>query len=354
MVAREGMSRLRIADVEEPLRAWFAAGLLLWGCCGCGSSGGELPLRLSRTDFYLGSVQQGAGAMELPLELTVWDKSAVTIEEARSGCNCVRMLPNLAGRQLSPGSRHAVVLVVDPPRRPGMANMQVWLITRPASQQPLKLTVAARVRLSPESTPRALAITAPLGTGPAATLNIHYYRERTERPLTLDEEASVFGLLTLRDSRMETEKFEGLQEHERRDHLHLELEGPDDLPIGEHTGEIRLAWKGDLPVTVVPVRLQVVHPLGPSLERLFCGFLQPGQGWSSEVPLVRMDRNVRLASAASNLPYVQAQLLPGDRLAVHVTAPPIPGRFEGRIELTFAGRDAPVIHLPISGVVGEP
>jgi hypothetical protein len=324
--------------------------LVACACGGCGSKL-ELPLRLNRTEVDIGSVWAGGQAIEVPLKLRVWDKSPVTIEETRSSCGCVSMAPAVTQQELAPGSEHDLVLAVNPPHQPGVARIEVLFFTRPVSQQPLKLIVKSRVRLAPEVVPRTLALTVPLGVRPEATLHVHYDREATDSRLALDDRRSVFGPLSLRTVDIETDEFTGLRQHERRDHVALKLEGREDLPLGEHAGEIKLAWKGGLPETVVPVRLRIMHPLRPALQRLFCGILQAGQQWSTEVELVRLEQSARVTSVTSDQSFIRAQLLPGDRLVVHVTAPAAPGRWEGVITLAYGGAKVPEVHLPVSGVV---
>lgn len=333
------------------LGMWAACGVLNVGC----SERIELPLRFDKPVVDLGEIPPAQRFARKAFTFTVWDKSPVVIERVQRTCGCVSVVPDLTGKELPPGSKHTVYVSLHARSGLGAAPFLITFATRPVSQQPITVTLQAKVYDEPLATPVKLILDTPLGTRRRVKLYVHYAREKSAPSLRLRRAEARFGPIQLVNMEYDSagEKGGNLVPlvHDR---LVLDLVVPDNLPLGKHEGTIELPWEHGLRSTSVPVSVWVQHPVRPSLERIFCGFMQPGQQWKTEVEMTPgADTRVTLARVASDSSNIRALVVADNRLLVEVIAPERAGRFEGHVVLGFSNSNVPELRIPVAGIVAR-
>jgi hypothetical protein len=116
-----------------------------------------------------------------------------------------------------------------------------------------------------------------------------------------------------------------------------------------------LAWKNEgLTPTVVPVAVEVAHPLRPVLGTVFCGELADGTPWERSIRMVRLGspNRLRVTAIDSDTAWIRGSMdESGQQLLISVAPRGHVGRFDGTLSLVYSDQRVPIYQLKVSGIV---
>lgn len=341
-------------------------GPLLWTCvcgfsgtCGCHHEGNDAaPIlifqdrTIDKGTFRHGVDGEGVGC-DFPFDVSA--SKPVTIVAVETSCGCVSLAKDITGVKLAPGSRHVIPLTLHTKDRAGVYEATGRIVTRPASATPLLVSFRVFVVQLPAPSPAQLVVTSSSGTELTDVgLHVSRVRDQNTPPLHLNVQQSSLGVFSLRDLTVKSECVDMIK-GETRDHMTLNLQPTAAFRIGGHSSEIRLAWHGNIPPTVVPVTVRVHHPVSLQVSRFFYGQVKRGEKRLTRLWLRATDGEFPPCIAAeSDLEFVLARVDGGNRdLCLDLTAPERLGRFEGAVVLRFSEKGLPPLRLDLAGIVVE-
>jgi len=334
----------------------LAAAMAMTGCANrpTDEAGAEAPLIIEKPTVDLGFVR-GVSSVSHDFVFKTWGKGPVTIRKVISSCTCSGVSPDLVQMTLPPNTTQLVSMTMRVAWQPGEKTADVEFLTDPPSPRPLVLKLRTLSADRPVASPQTLNVRAVDGASPRGTLKLTYLRKPTDRPLTLDLSKSNLKPFVLKSQDLRTTEESPVvgQGKVATDVLSLNLEADPKLPIGVHSRELHLVWAEDeLPSVDVPVHVDVMHPLTPSVSRVFCGEVSPGQAVTKEVRMIRRQAGSRLRDAASKSDLVKATIS-DDRnsLKLDISAPERPGRFEAAVVLSYDTPNLPDTIVTVSGIV---
>jgi hypothetical protein len=136
------------------------------------------------------------------------------------------------------------------------------------------------------------------------------------------------------------------------DLLAFTLSDPTTYPIGSHRSTMKLAWADAVPTSVIPVVVEVRHPVRLQVDNVFVGEMGAGERRTVELYVEFQLPKAPRVSVISDSAYLQAESRDeGTKLRVTVTAPHAPGRFQGAVRLAFGDASLPPLTLSVSGIV---
>lgn len=301
-------------------------------------------------------------AIEVKFPFAVWDRGSVTITKLMSPCErCFRFDQGIVGKELDPGSTHFLLAWVVPYPKTAEVSYQGLVETSPPFSKPKVVEVKCRGIVYPDVFPQQIRLEVVLGEKPEAQLRIAYLRAKSEPALGMKEEVCRLSdfAVTKKDFRTRVDASGAkLLFPTVTDEITLSLRSERDYSLGVHESKWSLKWTGLEPEVEVPVRVEVVHPVRPKVDAVFCGLLQAGEMWRGDVPLLRRDKAKLLLKAVNgSQPFIRGQIAGRDEdrleIAVHVPTGSAPMRYEESLELVFEDTRYPPLRVPVSFVVAK-
>jgi len=220
--------------------------------------------------------------------LKVWGSGNVEVRSVDKSCGCMEVDDGLIGATLESGAQRDLRLNVDTAGMAGEVIARANVVTAPAIDPPLILTIRAFIKNRVKPTPESLLAKIVQGSSPTWSILLKRVRDTGTLPLELDLGRSDLCGLDLLDQRLVSTALEPSGGQVARgvlDDLTLELGMKESLSLGEHQFPIKLAWRGKEDSTQAVLSVRVIHSLGPSVDRVFIGDLSPGESRSAEVRL---------------------------------------------------------------------
>lgn len=285
-----------------------------------------------------------------------WDRGPVTISAIHTSCACTTSTTDLIGRRLDAETQYSLPIRIRPQNENLSTTQTIRIETSPPSASPLALAVQYRVESGPEPSTSQLVATTAHDAVPEATLYIVDRRSPDSPVVHLDMAKSTATDFRLQQPSLSTQVSQINQHRQQKvavDTTTVKLTGRKRWPVGEHHGLAHLQFS-DGSTRTVRTLIKVPSPFQPGLDRVFCGFLKPGQTWSTAIRCRRFNLpdSVRVSVTASNDSTV-AQLSSDDIVHVSGRAPDSAGRFAESITITVPDQDIPPVRIPISGIVSE-
>jgi hypothetical protein len=315
----------------------------------------NLPLIIENPDRRV-ELPRGSRNANEAFSLRAWDKTPVEITDVTTTCGCTAVTPDLVGCKLEPDSTKAFHVAMNVLPAQNDQSVVVQFFTQPPSPKPMTVTLHATARALPTVVPSSLISEIAFDSRQPFNVRVTYFRRATEAPLALQPERSTLAPFVLDKTEVKSEP--RISQPEQIDApvvdtvtLSMSLERP--LTVGLHEYVMHLAWCDGNPDSVVPVRIQVRHPLAPSLGAVFCGELSAGQKWTLTIPLAAYgERKVHIRNIKSVRSLAEARLNDAqDALEVNVNAPQLRGRFEDTVVLSYDDPSVPDCNLRVTGVV---
>jgi DNA-directed RNA polymerase alpha subunit len=147
-----------------------------------------------------------------------------------------------------------------------------------------------------------------------------------------------------------------VKKDEIMDHLTLKLETNEIFPIGEYDQLFKLVWNDDnLPASEIPVKIQMIHPVVFSLNRIFLGMLKPNEeknleiSFDSDLKLEKDDLTISENSESIALEMDLTKKI----CTIKAKAPEKSGRFENSFVVNFRDKTLPPITIHVAGIVSN-
>lgn len=333
---------------------------LLTSVFGCNQAEPPVALQPSTLSFVqpvaiLGEVS-ATKVLRHDFKFQTWALGPVTISAIHTSCACTTSTTNLIGRSLDPETEYSLPIQIRPQKENSSTTQTIRIETSPPSSSPLALAVQYRVESGPEPNTKLLIATSAHDAIPEVTLHIVDRRSPGSPVVRVNQSNSSATHFRLKKVERSTQVMR-LNQHRPEevavDTTAVLLTGQKQWPVGEHQGIVSLQFSDGSSKTVRTL-IRVPSPFQPELNRVFCGFLKPGQTWSAAIKCRRFDlpESVRVSVAASNENTV-AQLSSGDIIRLSGRAPVSAGRFAETITITVADETIPPVEIPISGIVSE-
>jgi hypothetical protein len=309
--------------------------------------------------FEQPSVQRGRirGGREYQQEFCfrVWDRGPITIDKVETCCGTSLASEELLGKPMQPGTKNCFTMRFRSREELGTRSLLAKVQTTPPSPAPLIIAIHYETLATPRPLVQQLVAEAWSTESAEAVLETVHWRKPTEATVNLIREKFESAHFELRDVKRSSEiaisdAYTG--EKAVKDTTRIVLQAKHTFPPGQHWGNVVLRWDDGTEFSV-PTILRIRTPISPANERLFTGFLTPGQEWKFSLPLrFQMETATEIASIHSSNPYIKATLGVDRRsIDVRVTAPNAVGRFEGEIVLRFRPESFPDCTIPVSGLV---
>jgi len=202
-------STRRLSSVFPLLNVMGLAFCCLLTSCG---EGARSPLIIADPSVNLGIFDcshNDGKSVEHTFRFRVWSRSPVVIGDIQVDCGCTAANKELIGRELLPGSVHALRLRVNPEGRAGVFKAHALLKTEPSSPEPLVLALQVFIAPRPIVSPARLLIEAEVGADIHGELKVSRLRDVKAVPLVLDRNRSDFWTLLVTESPTTIETREG-------------------------------------------------------------------------------------------------------------------------------------------------
>ena len=232
------------------------------------------------------------------------------------------------------------------------------MITEPPSPNPISVEISAFVAESPQivqSLP--IRVSSLLGDRASVEFAAEYYRGKTSSALSWCEPESQLQGFEARRFDTGTQDYGSrgnMKRSAHRDLLQWTLLAPADMTIGEHSFELQLQLGTlDSEPLQVPVIVNVLHPIQPSLERIFFGFVEIGEEKTIDLAVEKLSPgDYSRLQVTSDCPAVLAEKQEDQKLIRLRLSPSLPaGRFTGNVSLSLPDTKVPELLIPFSGIV---
>ncbi len=332
-------------------------GLLLF--TGCERSDVEKQLDLTPTLAFEKptvdvGVVSGTRMIEHAFAFRVWDREPVTITGFVTSCGCTTANNELIGRELTPGSEHAIEVHVRPDSEGVKATQLIRVTTVPETAAPLNVVLQYRREAPPQISERTILASVAPGVRPRAEFSITHRRLPGAKPVKIDRSrcsGSDFRVEAISwDSEMHTiNPTRGVRV--AVDTTRVKLCGSKTYSYGDHPGVLTIAFD-DGSSQALESLVHVPHPFAPQQARIFCGLLRPGEHWSRTIRCKRSDDvSFEIESIKTVGAGLRASITADHRLEVSGLTPRIAGRFAQEILISFAPKTIPELRIPVSGIV---
>ncbi len=327
--------------------------------CGCKGSSTPLPatgstLIVAQTTKALGVIG-GDRAVEVRFPFKVWDHGPITIREVSKSCNCTTVNADVVGHSLEAGSSHEIVLQLRPDGTAARAEARtLTLLTDPPSPTPIVLAVTYRPRGAPRLSVSELVVEATPGNTVTTQFEITHHRAPSDLRSNLKLASCHWGDFHVEGNDSRTEDFDVRGDATQKlliDTTTIRLRSTKAFDYGVHRSVLTLAFEHGSPTTL-PVIVRVTHPFHPVMQRVFCGRLRSAAPWSVAIPYRRGSPAFAISKVECDPATISAELT-DKTLTVAGRAPAEPGRFEGRVTVTFEHDSLPPVVIPFSGIVAE-
>ena len=332
--------------------------LVLLAAFGCQRSEepsvGEPTLEFEAPVAVLGEVPAGK-IISHEFRFRVRDR-AVAISAIHTSCSCTTATTDLIGRTLNPGEEHVLPVRIRPQTESFSTTQTLKIETSPPSGAPLALAVQYRIESGPEPNTKQVVATASPGMIPEAVLHIVDRRHPDKPVVQLDRKKSTatdFRFESAETSTQIAQINKNRPEKVAVDTTIVRLRATKRWPVGEHDGILDL-WFSDGTGKKVRTLIRVPSPFQPSLDRIFCGILKPGQQWSAVVKCrrVSLPSSVEVDVTASRTGTF-VELTDDDIIRISGHAPDSAGRFSETITITVAKDDVAPQQIPVTGIVRQ-
>ncbi len=342
-----------------PVRSLVAmvASCLAFTICGCGKSEPVALLSFEQREYSAGVVRAGE-TVNLSCALTNTSSQNVVVKSINGSCECMTQDKSLEGQALEPGARRSFLVSMATLKRVREIGGSIEIATEPPSPVPIVVQVSAIVAEAPQivqSLP--IRVSSLVGERASVEFAVECYRGKASPTLSwCEQDAQLQGFETRRfDTGTQDYGSRGnMKRSAFRDLLQWTMLAPADLPIGEHAFELplQLGMPDSEPLRV-PVIVNVLHPIQPSLDRIFFGFVQIGKEKTIDLSLEKLsDGDFFRLQVTSDFPAVLAEKQDDAKVIRLRMSPSISaGRFMGNVSLSLPDTKWPELLIPFSGIV---
>ena len=351
------LGMFRLWRVPAGTSAAAVAACLAFSICGCEKPEPMPLLTFEQSEYATGEVRAGDTVKIVCAFVNSTDQKVV-LKSIKACCGCMTQDNSLEGQTLEPGARKSFLVSMGTLERVGDIGGTITLITEPPSPKPITVDISAFVADSPQvvqSLP--LRVSTPLGDWATIEVAIEYYRQRSTAVLSWSEKTSELQGFEVRrfDSEVQDYGSRGnMKSSANRDLLQWTFQAPADLPVGEHPFELRLdlGVPNSEPIKV-PVVVEILHPIQPSLERIFFGFVSVGEEKTIDLAVEKLSaEDYSRLLVTSDFPSVTAEKREDQKQIRLRMSPSIPaGRFTGNVSLSLPDSKVPELLIPYSGIV---
>lgn len=281
------------------------------------------------------------------------DKPVKIVDVDYPCCGKITFSPDLTGMILQPGEEITAFMKVNQLKF-GKYTARARITTEPAEAQPILLTMNMVFAGIPKVGPKELVIRQTYGQPQEGVITVQFLRTSEDPPLTIDQETSSFGKLSLVDISSESAKFSRHPNElltPTQDTITLKVRSPGQLPYGLYKEIIKLNFGKNHKSAEIPIRVFTGHPLQPKLTRLFLGVLDPGDKIKKQVTF---GNNDLLSDATVSIDQltdfkVSVDVVEG-AVNLEGSAPTTPGRFTATLSVQLANTNED-LKIPVSGIV---
>jgi len=336
---------------------------LLWGAAGCQEQvhpgPGSRPLvSFDERTFSAGTVPRGPDA-KVRCSFVVGEQKIV-IKSIDSGCGCISPDNQLVGQELLPGTAHSFVVTLSTDGRFAKAGGTLMVLTEPPSPQPLQCHVSAYVDGPPEPVGTLpVQVETTFGEVPVTEIRLAHFRGDDQQPIEWDERRSdLAGLSVMRtdfSSEPNSPTLGAMAGSGNRDLFRWTLRLPENLPIGSHSFQLKMAWKHDsYPPQPIPIKVLVRHTLRTSNDRVFFGVIEQGMPRVVDVNVTNWNaEQMRAMQVDCDSRFITAVLDPQSgtiRVRLSELAPS--GRLQANVHVR-QDQQSPELILPVTAVISD-
>ena len=287
-------------------------------------------------------------------EFQVWDAGAVTILGVDASCGCTVPDSSLFNRELTAGSVHKLKVTVRADGEASASTKTLRIRTDPESTAPLVLAIAYSRSDPPQLSVHELVADASPNLPATVKFAITYRHKAAQPSVSIDRGRSDFGDFELVDARAESNSVllnPAMKESITVDTTAIELRAKERKPFGEHRNRLVLAFD-DGTSQSLPTLIRVPHPVRLAVDRLFAGVLSPGQSVTKRTRMT-CPREFGEPRVAFDGDGIFGVAVDGDELMVMVWGPTTPGRFSGRVLISFAAIELSPVTLNVEGIARD-
>ena len=311
------------------------------------------PLKFASPSCNLGVVRE-LGQRTQPFDFEVTSSVPVKIKEISPCCGSRLEDRTIIGRELSPGSKHSISLVVDVRDDSTPSSVFARIETKPASPVPLVVAVHHQFIGKPRLSSGEIRLATTPGSLAETSLEAFHWRRPTDPSVSLLRDKCESAVLRIGSVDVTTELVQRSGTQLAFDTTRIKLTMASHRAVTSVKGALRLCWS-DGATHDVPVTIRVCPPVRTEPDRVFFGYVDPGSISELTIPVRKSEGIVFeiLELQSTDAAVVATYDARRESLRIRLQAPSSPGRFESEIRITFRSSNLPEIRLPVSAIVRE-